>query len=287
MCGSGATNRTVCSNRVYPVDYAMFSTANTQHICRLFSTRTHLQTAPRLFRMSCCAPNTTKDAKTSTGGCCPPSANGTTKPALKPVDTYSVVQDYYGKVLSTSKDLKTSACTAGGAPHPLIRQLIKGVPQEILAKFYGCGAPLPLGISGLRVLDLGSGSGRDCYVCAALVGEKGSVTGVDMTDEQIDVSKKYVEEYTKSLGFAKPNMAYVKGHIEYLDKAGVQDESVDMVISNCVVNLSPDKPRVLQEVYRALAPGGEFYFSDVYCDRRMPEEARKHEVGTVFFVIAC
>ena len=73
-------------------------------------------------------------------------------------------------------------------------------------------------------------------------------------------------------------MRFVEGHIEYLDKAGLADESVDMVISNCVVNLSPDKARVLTEAYRVLAPGGEFYFSDVYCDRRLPQHVRQHKV---------
>lgn len=91
-------------------------------------------------------------------------------------------------MLKSSKDLKTSACTAGGRPHPLLIQLMGRIPAEVLDKFYGCGAPLPLGIEGLRVLDLGSGSGRDCYLAAALVGEAGSVTGVDMTAEQLEAS---------------------------------------------------------------------------------------------------
>jgi len=197
---------------------------------------------------------------------------------LEEAKTYDVVKDYYGKVLETSKDLKTSACTAAGSPHPAIVKIMRQIPDEIVSKFYGCGAPLPLGISGLRVLDLGSGSGRDCYVCSALVGEKGFVTGIDMTEEQVAVADKYLPEFTKTLGYKKPNMKFIKGHIEYLDKAGIEDESVDIVISNCVVNLSPDKPRVLREVYRVLAPGGEFYFSDVYCDRRLPEHVQKHEV---------
>lgn len=91
--------------------------------------------------------------------------------------------------------------------------------QEIMAKFYGCGAPLPLGIQGLRVLDLGSGTGRDCYICANLVGESGSVIGVDMTDEQLAVANKYTDSYCKDLGYKKTNLRFVKGHIEYLDQA--------------------------------------------------------------------
>lgn len=99
--------------------------------------------------------------------------------------TYEVVKDYYGKVLSTTKDLKTSACTASGKPHAKLVEIMRRIPQEITSKFYGCGAPLPLGIKGLRVLDLGSGSGRDCYLASALVQAEGQVTGIDMTEEQI------------------------------------------------------------------------------------------------------
>ncbi|KAI3425190.1 hypothetical protein D9Q98_008959 [Chlorella vulgaris] len=189
------------------------------------------------------------------------------------------VKEYYGEVLTTSDDLKTSACSGAGAPPPLVRDALKRVPDQVKAKYYGCGSPFPMGIEGLHVLDLGSGSGRDCYVCAALVGERGSVTGVDMTQAQLAVARKYVDEYcSQTLGYAAPNMRFVEGEIEYLDRAGVPDSSVDLVISNCVINLSPDKARVLREVYRVLAAGGEMHFSDVYCDRRLPAEVRTHPV---------
>lgn len=74
-------------------------------------------------------------------------------------------------------------------------------------------------------------------------------------------------------------MQFVQGHIEFLDKAGISDESMDLIISNCVINLSPDKERVLREAYRVLAPGGELYFSDVYSSRRLSEEARKDKAS--------
>ena len=83
------------------------------------------------------------------------------------------------------------------------------------------------------------------------------------------------------LGYKRSNLTFVEGKIERLDQAGISDSSVDLVISNCVVNLSPDKQRVLSEAYRVLAPGGEFYFSDVYCDRRLPAEVLQHQVGTL------
>jgi arsenite methyltransferase len=190
------------------------------------------------------------------------------------------VQKYYGETLATSSDLKTSACCTPANQIPkAVRDALREVPDEVKAKYYGCGSPTPVGIEGLRVLDLGSGSGRDCYVAARLVGETGSVLGIDMTDGQLAVARKYAEEYcTTTLGYAAPNMRFEKGTIEDLRAAGVDDASVDLIISNCVINLSPDKAAVLSEAYRVLANGGEFYFSDVYCDRRLPDALRSQEV---------
>lgn len=128
------------------------------------------------------------------------------------------------------------------------------------------------------MLDLGSGSGRDCYVATQLVGPSGSVTGIDMTAEQVAVAQKHVESFTSLLRYPKPNLKFVLGHIEFLEEAGIRTNSIDLVISNCVVNLSPDKPRVIEQVWKVLKNGGEFYFSDVYADRRLPENVRKHEV---------
>jgi ubiquinone/menaquinone biosynthesis C-methylase UbiE len=116
-------------------------------------------------------------------------------------------------------------------------------------------------------------------------GHAGSVIGLDMTDEQLQVARKHVQDYTELLGYSRPNMQFVKGYIENLAEAGIQDESVDMIISNCVVNLSPDKASVIREVYRALAKGGEFYFSDMYCDRRLPKAVKQNEVCTL--PVAC
>lgn len=89
-------------------------------------------------------------------------------------------------------------------PHPTHPATWRQVPDEVKAKYYGCGSPFPMGIEGLRVLDLGSGSGRDCYVCADLVGERGSVTGVDMTPAQLAVARKYADEYCTQVGPGPP-----------------------------------------------------------------------------------
>jgi arsenite methyltransferase len=189
------------------------------------------------------------------------------------------VAEYYGKVLSTQKDLKTSACTASSRPSARLRALIDKVPSEITDKFYGCGTPLPSGgIEGLTVLDLGSGSGRDCYVSSQLVGPGGRVIGVDMTDEQLSVAREHADSFCARLGYPATNMRFVKGYIERLREAGVPDASVDLIISNCVINLSPDKPAVVRGMFDALKFGGEAMFSDVYCDRRLPADVRSHEV---------
>ncbi|KAJ2693024.1 hypothetical protein H4R19_006062, partial [Coemansia spiralis] len=187
------------------------------------------------------------------------------------------VKEYYGQVLGSSKDLKTNACTAGAAPHSMVRGIIRTVPAAVNDKFYGCGNPIPLGIEGKDVLDLGSGSGRDCYVAAALVGPGGSVTGVDMTDEQLQTARDNIKPFSETLGFA-PNIRFVTGYIEMLAEAGIAASSVDICISNCVINLSPDKRKVLEGVYQALRPGGEMYFSDVYADVALPDSVRTHDV---------
>eukprot|EP00483_Globobulimina_turgida_P005992 UN06002 len=106
-----------------------------------------------------------------------------------------MVREYYGETLSTSSDLKTTACCTSGAPPLTIREALKKVPAEVSEKYYGCGSPLPFGISGLTVLDLGSGSGRDCYIASQLVGEYGNVIGIDMTDQQLAVARKFSDEF--------------------------------------------------------------------------------------------
>ncbi|KAJ2122936.1 hypothetical protein IW147_002984 [Coemansia sp. RSA 720] len=190
---------------------------------------------------------------------------------------YSSVKDYYGKVLESSRDLKTSACTAGAAPHAIVRKIIKTIPDAVNDKFYGCGNPIPLGIEGKDVLDLGSGSGRDCYVAAALVGPQGSVTGVDMTDEQLQTARENINAFGTTLGYT-PKLKFVTGYIEMLESSGIAHSSIDVCISNCVINLSPNKKLVLQGVFNALRSGGELYFSDVYADQQLPSAVRTHDV---------
>lgn len=198
---------------------------------------------------------------------------------LLPVDeTNKQVSEYYGKTLETSDDLLTNACCTAGAPPTYIQECINNVAPEVRAKYYGCGLCLPqYDMEGLRVLDLGCGAGRDVYIASQLVGESGKVVGVDMTPEQLDVAKDNMEYHTEKFGFG--NVEFHQGLLEKLDEIPELEEgSFDVIISNCVINLCQDKEAVLKHCLNLLKPGGELYFSDVYANRRVPQELREDQV---------
>jgi arsenite methyltransferase len=185
-------------------------------------------------------------------------------------ETNEQVSDYYGKELQKTEDLKTNACCTLERPPELIMKALNNVHDEVQAKYYGCGLTIPTDLSGCNILDLGSGSGRDCYIAAQLVGESGSVVGVDMTDEQLAVANEHLDYHHDKFGFK--NTKFLKGNIEELDKLELENNSFDIIISNCVINLATDKEKVLRDSYNLLKEGGEMYFSDVYSDRRVPAE---------------
>ncbi|XP_067909175.1 arsenite methyltransferase [Heterodontus francisci] len=189
------------------------------------------------------------------------------------------VKDYYGKRLKQTDDLVLNVCVTSLKALPkYVRDALKDVHEEVNSRYYGCGLVVPECLENCWILDLGSGSGRDCYMLSKLVGEKGHVTGVDMTDEQIQVAQRFIDYHTEKFGFSKPNVDFLQGYIEKLADVGLKDNSFDIIISNCVINLSPDKEAVLKEAYRVLKDGGEMYFSDVYADCELPEAIRTHKV---------
>ena len=184
---------------------------------------------------------------------------------------HDIVKEYYGKILKTNADLKTSACCGPEALPPHVRPLADNVHPEVSSKYYGCGLIAPAALKGRRILDLGSGSGRDAFILAQLVGPEGEVVGVDMTDEQLATARGHIAWHMERFGYALPNVRFLQGYIESLGELGLEPRSFDVIVSNCVINLSVDKPAVLKGACDLLKTGGELYFSDVFSDRRLPK----------------
>ncbi len=183
------------------------------------------------------------------------------------------LKDYYGKRLQHSQDLQTNACCCDdSAMSQMARNILPSIHHEVRERFYGCGSPIPPLLDGRTVLDLGCGSGRDAYLLSALVGESGRVIGVDMTEEQLDIARRHLDYHMQTFGYTQANIEFHQGYIEDLRALGIAEASIDVVVSNCVINLSPDKESVLREIFRVLKPGGELFFSDVFADRRVPPE---------------
>ncbi len=194
------------------------------------------------------------------------------------VKKHQEVQEYYGKELQATDDLKTNACCTLVPPPAHIRAILATIHDEVHMKYYGCGLTIPNELEGLKVLDLGSGSGRDCFIASKLVGQNGQVIGVDMTDEQLEVANKYIDYHTEAFDYKHSNVSFKKGNIEELDQLDLEKNSFDLIISNCVINLATNKQKVLEDAYALLKPGGEMYFSDIYCDRRVSKELQDDPV---------
>jgi len=152
--------------------------------------------------------------------------------------------------------------------------LIAHIPEEMRYRSYGCGSPvLEAGIrEGEIVVDLGSGTGIECFIAGKLTGPQGRVVGVDMGDAMLDIAEKTRTRVMDSLSY--DNIRFKKAFLESLP---LEDRSIDLVISNCVLNLSPDKRRVFQEIYRVLKPEGRLMISDITYDQDIPLEIKYNE----------
>jgi SAM-dependent methyltransferase len=182
-------------------------------------------------------------------------------------DIHAVVKQAYGTIASGEK----SGCGCGTAESCCGAQTIAGPLGEL---GLSCGNPVTFSHlkPGQVVLDLGSGAGKDVFLAAREVGGTGRVIGVDMTPEMIALARRNAEKFAEATGLR--NVEFREGHIEALP---VEDGSVDVVISNCVINLSPDKKAVFRDVFRALKAGGKMIVSDIVLNRPLPECVKNDE----------
>jgi arsenite methyltransferase len=203
------------------------------------------------------------------------------KNASESAEIHNSVRDYYANIVESKPTYSACGCSSnnmgsssccGDKPKIYEDPDVNNLPNEVTDISLGCGDPITLASlrPGQTVLDLGSGGGIDCFLAAQKVGSTGRVIGVDMTPQMLDRARANREK------IGADNVEFRLGEIEHLP---VENGSVDVVISNCVINLSPDKPQVFKEIYRVLKPGGRIAVSDIVTQGELPEEIRKSLVA--------
>ena len=184
-----------------------------------------------------------------------------------------LVRDNYAKVAQNATACCSTDCCDD--PSKLYNvELIKDLPVEAVMASAGCGNPTAIGelLPGETVVDFGSGGGIDCFITAKAVGAEGKVIGVDMTEDMINLARSNAE---------KLELSNVEFHLTEMEHTPLADNSADAIISNCVINLAPDKSEVFKEAFRILKPGGRAYISDMLLVNELPDDAREDKKNWV------